>query len=116
MASTPNRRAIASRIQRTCSTRSDARERGEDRLVEAREQQLELARAREAGEPVEVCRLVRLQPLQQRSGQVQHGGEEVRLLQLVEQGTIDIVQVLAEDAVEVADGLVQVQPDHEAEW
>ncbi len=84
--------------------------------MEARQQQLELARAREDSEAVEVGRLIRFQPFQQRPGEVKHGGEEVRLFQLVDQRAIDVVQVLAEDMVEIADGLVQVQPDHEAEW
>ena len=83
--------------------------------METREQQLELARTREAGEAIEIGGLVRLEPFQERPREMKHGGELVRLLQLVDQRPIHVVQVLAEDMIEVADGLVQVQPDHEAE-
>ena len=84
--------------------------------MEARQEQFELARARQEREAVEVRWLMRFQPLQERPGQMEDGGEQVRFLQLVEQRPVDIVHVLAEDMIEVADGLVQVQPDDEAEW
>ncbi len=90
------------------------RERRQDGLVETGRAATPACPTARARKPVEVRRLVRLQPLQQRPREVQHGRKEVGSLQLVEQRAIHVVEVLREDAIEVADGLVQVQPDDEA--
>ena len=55
-----------------------ARQRGEHRLVEAGQQDLDAAVGGEAAQPVEVCRLVVLEPLEQRPAQVQHDRKELR--------------------------------------
>jgi hypothetical protein len=51
-----------------------AGQRSQHGLIEAREQDLHLAVRRERAEPVEIRGLVRLEPLEQRPGQVQHDG------------------------------------------
>ena len=90
-------------------------QRGEHRLVEAGQEHLDLPVGGETGQAIEIGGLVPLQPLEQRPREVQHDGEEVALAQPVEQRAIDVIDVLGEDVVEVADRLMQVQSEDEAD-
>ena len=92
-----------------------ARERRQHRLVEAGEQELDPAVGGEPAEPVEVGGLVELEPLEQRSAQVQHDRQELPVGERVEQRAVHVLDVLGEDVIEVADGLMEVQAEREAD-
>ena len=92
-----------------------ARQRGEDRLVEPREEELQPAVGREPAELVEVARLVGLEPLEQRAGKMEDGGKELALGEPLQQRAVDVLHVLAEDVVEVPDRLVEMETEDEPE-
>ena len=81
----------------------------------ARQQHLDAAVCGEGAEPIEVGWLVVLQPLEQRPGEVQDHREEVSPRKPVEQGPVDVLDVLREDVIEVAHRLVEVQTEDEAD-
>jgi len=58
---------------------------------------------------------VGLQPLQQRTGQMEDHGEEAALIHLLEEGPVDFVEMLLEDGVEVPDRLVQMNAKDKAD-
>ena len=90
-------------------------ERGEHRFVEAAEEDFHLSVGGEPAQPVEVCGLVSLEPLEEGAGQVQNDREEPAIGEGVEQRPVDVLDVLREDVVEVADRLVEVKPEGEAD-
>ena len=92
-----------------------AEQRGEHGLVEAGEQNLDLAVGGQRTQAVEIGRLVLLQPLEERAGEVEHDGQKPAARQPVEQGPVDVLHVLGEDVVEVAHRLVQMQAEDEAD-
>jgi hypothetical protein len=64
---------------------------------------------------IEVRAVVDLQPLEERPRDVEHEREELPACEVVQQRTVDIRHVLREDVVEVADRLMQVQAEDEAD-
>jgi hypothetical protein len=58
---------------------------------------------------------VLLQPLEQRAGEVQDEGEKTTLGETFDDGSVDILNVLLENVIEVADGLVEVKPENESD-
>jgi hypothetical protein len=56
-----------------------------------------------------------LQPFQQRTRDVKHGGEEVVSREPLQDRPIDVLDVLSEDMIEVADGLMQMETKHESD-
>src|SRR5690349_14567599 len=92
-----------------------SRQRGQYRLVEAGQQQLDLTIADQTAELVEICALMLFEPFQQRSGKVQHDRREAVSRQSFQDRAVDVADVLLEDVVEVADRLVQVKAEDEAD-
>src|SRR5882762_2728890 len=90
------------------------RKRRQHRLVESRQQQLDLAVRRQATDRVEVGGGVRLEPLEQRPRDVQREGQEPLRGEPLDQRQVHVPQVVLEDVVEVPYRLVEVHPEDEA--
>jgi hypothetical protein len=86
----------------------------QDRLVESGQEQLHLAAGHKPTQLIEIGAVMRFQPLEQRSREVQHERKEAPLGQTLQDGPVNILNVLLEDMIEVSDWLVQVQPKYEA--
>ena len=114
-ASTPKRRCTASCIQLDLLHAIRPRQRGEHRLIEAGEENLDLALRCERSQPVEVGGLVRLEPLEQRPREMKHDRQEATAGEPIEQGAIHVFDVLGEHMVEVADRLVDVESEYESD-
>jgi hypothetical protein len=91
-----------------------ARQRGEHGLVEPGQQELHPPVRGEAPESVHPRRCVHVEPLEQRTGNVEDDREEISRGQAVEQRGVHVVQVLLKNVVEVPHRLVQVQAENEA--
>jgi hypothetical protein len=85
----------------------------EYRLVKSSEEQLDLPVGYQAPQQIQVRCVMPFEPLQQRPGEMQDEGEEPTLGQSLYDWPVDILNVLLEDVVEVADRLVQVKPEDE---
>jgi hypothetical protein len=83
------------------------------RLVEPGQEQLDLAVAHQAAELIEISRVMLFEPLEQRSREMEHGRQKATAGQMLENGTIHVLEVLLEDVVKVADRLVEVEAKHE---
>jgi hypothetical protein len=91
------------------------RQRGEDGLVEAGRQDLDLPVDREPSDQVEVTGLMRLQPFEQRPGDVQGDGEKLTLLDPLDERPVYVPNMLLEDVIEIPNGLVEVDAEDKAE-
>ena len=58
---------------------------------------------------------MRFEPFEQRPAQVEDDGQELAGGQGVDQRTVDVLHVLREDVIEVADGLMEMEPEREAD-
>jgi len=87
----------------------------EHRLVEPREQELDVTLRRQAPDQVEVGRVMCFEPLEQRAREVQREREEAALRQPLDERPVDVPQMLLEHVVEVPHRLVQVDAEHEAD-
>jgi hypothetical protein len=88
--------------------------RGEHRLVESGQQQLDPPVSHLPPEQVQVGGVVRFEPLEQGSGKMQHDRGKAAVGKVLEQRTIDIAHVLLEDVVEIPDRLMQVNTEDES--
>ena len=69
----------------------------------------------ELAEEVEERATLLLQPFEQRAGEMHADGEEAPLIDSLEEWSIHLVQMLFEDRVEIADRLVEVDAEGEAD-
>ena len=90
-------------------------ERREHRLVESGQQELDVTVRRQPPDHVEVARVVRFEPLEQRARDVQCEREKASLRQSLHERPVDVPQVIGEDVVEVPHRLMQVHSEHEAD-
>lgn len=89
----------------------EARERRKHGLVEAGRQDLDLSIHRQPADLVEIGGLVFLEPLEQRSRNVQHDREEFALPDALDERTIHVPHMLFEDVVEIAHRLMEVDTE-----
>ena len=89
------------------------REHRQDRLVERPTDNLDLAFVSEAREPVEILRMVGVEPFGKRATGVDGDADAGVALEEIEERLVGILPGLFEDAVEIADRLMVV--DHEDE-
>jgi hypothetical protein len=92
-----------------------AGKRREHRLVKTGQEQLDLAVTYQAAELIEIASIVSLEPFQQRPREVQHSGEKLPRGQVLQQWAIDVLDVLLEDVVEIANWLVKVESKGKAD-
>src|SRR6266571_1764244 len=91
-------------------------QRREHRLVESRQQQLDVPVRRQATDRIEVGASVRLEPFEQRSRDVQRERQEPLCGEPLHEGEVHVSQVVFEDVVEVPHRLVEVHAEHEPHW
>jgi hypothetical protein len=91
----------------------NTRERGENRFVESRQQQLDASITGEFSDVVQERRFVLVQPLDERAGDVQCDREERLRLYVFKERPIHLSHVLFKDVAEIANRLVQVEPETE---
>ena len=90
-------------------------ERGEHRLVESGQQKLDVTVRRQASDQVEVARVMRFQPFEQRARDVQREREKPSLHEPLHQRPVNVAQMIGEHMVEVPHRLMQVHAEHEAD-
>jgi hypothetical protein len=90
-------------------------ERRQHGLVEPGEEQLHPSIADEPPEEVEVPSVVRLQPLEQRAGEMQDHGEKISSGKALQNRPIDVSDMLLEDMIEVADWLMEMEAEDKPE-
>jgi hypothetical protein len=58
---------------------------------------------------------VGVEPIEQRSGDVEDDREKARACESVEQRRVDVIEVLLEDVAEISDRLMEVQAEDETD-
>ena len=91
------------------------RQRGQDRLVEARQQHLEMPVGHVPADGVEPRRIVAFEPLEQRTGDVQGERKEPGSRGPLDEWPIHIAHVIRHHMIEVSHRLMQVEPKHKAD-
>jgi septum formation topological specificity factor MinE len=59
---------------------------------------------------------MRFQPFQKRTREVQHGRKEIVVRKPLQNRPVDILHVLSEDVIEIANRLVQMEAKDESDW
>ena len=90
------------------------RDHRQDRLVERAADDFDSPGRHMPGQPVEIFGMMGVEPFQQRPAGVQGDPQVRKLLEQIEKQAITVLIRLLEHAVEVADGLVIVQSEDEA--
>src|SRR5215216_2993530 len=92
-----------------------AGQRGKHGLIEAGQEQLHPTIAHQLPEEVQVRGVVGLQPLEQWARQMEHERQEASGGEMLQNWTVDVLDMLLEDVIEVADRLMQVETEDEAD-
>jgi hypothetical protein len=87
-----------------------------DRFIVSGQKKLQAPFGYELSHSIQVGDVVGLQPVQERSGQVEREGKKSSLDGLVEEGSVDLLQMLLEDVAEVAYRLMGVEPKRQIYW
>ena len=90
------------------------RDHSQDRLVESSTDDFDSAGGHVPGQAVEIFGMMGVEPFQQRPAGVQGDPQVRKLLEQIEKQAVTVLICLLEHAVEVADGLMVVQSEDEA--